>query len=105
MRMLIYLFASFVFFAFQILQSIDFYTVADKYGVPVAFSLLIFGLLVWFMRKGERERSQYLSDIRESNDKQVTFLQSLLAESRKQSAFCKFQQDSVTSLSDEKRHD
>lgn len=89
-----YSFATASFFVYQ-LSAVDFTTIADKYGVPVAFSMILFGFVFWLMRKEDAERSHFLQDIRDANDKQVEFLQSLLLETRKQNV--------ITNNGDEKK--
>ncbi len=78
--------ASFMFWTVTVLSSMDFITIADKFGVPVAFSGLIYVLLTRQIKSRDAESAAYRSEMLQSTQEQTAFLKELVRDSRK----CKF---------------
>lgn len=91
MKILMVYFVSLItWFAFQVLQGVDFDRLADKYGVPTAFSMVILAVMLWTVRRSDRDRNEYLKFITDQNEKTNQILNAQLAEARKTNAFCRY---------------
>lgn len=78
-------------FAFWLLQTDalqNFKDLADRYGVAVAFSLLMFFYFARQASKAQTEAREYRKEIAAANNRQVEILERVLAEARKNNAIC-----------------
>lgn len=67
----------------------SFVTLADKYGAPTAFVLLLTVLVLWFQNKSDKDRNGGIQKLVDSSIRQELWLKSILA-ARTQENICKY---------------
>jgi len=85
MRFAVLVLTNLAWFAFQV--PFGFYNIVERFGIPLAFSVVIF---VYFSRALDRERTdrnEYRDEMLDSQKEQVEYLRQLVANNQ-----CKFKQ-------------